>query len=140
MPGDGASNAPVSITLIGYARVSTSAQDLAAQRNALTALGVDEENIHGLTGTNRERPGLREALAAVRAGDPLVVANLDRLDRSLPDVRDIADELTRKGVALSLGGSVYDPNERDGCDADGYGRERRDLRVVLIVISTSPQK
>jgi len=45
--------------LIGYARVSTNAQDLTAQRNALRALGVDEENIHvdrGLTGTNRERP------------------------------------------------------------------------------------
>ncbi len=64
---------------IGYARVSTNDQDLTAQRNALTTLGVDEENIHvdhGLTGTNRERPGLREALAAVRAGDTLVVISV----------------------------------------------------------------
>src|SRR4051794_29212889 len=79
-----------------------------AERNALEALGVDQENLHvdhGLTGTNRERPGLREALAAVHAGDTLVIAKLDRLARSLPDARDIADELTRKGVALSLGGS-----------------------------------
>ena len=37
-----------------------------------------------------ERPGLREALAAVRSGDTLVVAKLDRLARSLPDARDIA--------------------------------------------------
>ena len=117
MPGDGALNATVRIMLIGYARVSTNAQDLTAQRNALRALGVDEENIHvdhGLTGTNRERPGLREALAAVRAGDTLVVAKLDRLARSLPDARNIADELTRKGVALSLGGSVYDPSDPVG--------------------------
>lgn len=52
---------------IGYARVSTHGQDLTAQRNALTALGVADERIyvdHGLTGTNRARPGLREALAA----------------------------------------------------------------------------
>ena len=42
-----------------------------------------------------------EALAAVRVGDTLVVAKLDRLARSLPDARDIADELTRKGVALT---------------------------------------
>jgi DNA invertase Pin-like site-specific DNA recombinase len=103
--------------LISYARVSTNAQDLMAQRNALRFLGVDEDNIHvdhGLTGTNRERPGLREALAAVRSGDTLVVAKLDRLARSLPDARDIADELTRKGVALSLGGSVYDPSDPVG--------------------------
>lgn len=103
--------------LIGYARVSTNSQDLTAQEEALRALGVEAENIHvdhGLTGTNRERPGLREALAAVRAGDTLVVAKLDRLARSLPDARDIADELTRKGVALSLGGSVYDPSDPVG--------------------------
>jgi DNA invertase Pin-like site-specific DNA recombinase len=103
--------------LIGYARVSTVDQDLTAQRSALEALGVDDQNIHvdhGMTGTNRARPGLREALAAVRAGDTLVVTKLDRLARSLPDARDIADELTRKGVALSLGGSVYDPNDPVG--------------------------
>lgn len=102
---------------IGYARVSTNEQDLTAQRNALGALRVDDENIyvdHGLTGTNRARPGLREAMAAVRGGDTLVVTKLDRLARSLPDARDIADELTRKGVSLSLGGSVNDPNDPVG--------------------------
>lgn len=103
--------------LIGYARVSTSEQDLATQQAALTALGVLPENLyvdHGLTGTNRERPGLGKALAAVRAGNTLVVTELDRLARSLPDARDIADELNRKGVALSLGGSIYDPKDPVG--------------------------
>jgi len=102
---------------IGYARVSTNGQDLTAQREGLIALGVNPENIHvdhGLTGTNRTRPGLREAMAAVRSGDTLVVTKLDRLARSLPDARDIADELTRKGVALSLGGSIYDPADPVG--------------------------
>jgi len=59
---------------IGYARVSTAGQDLTAQRDGLAALGVDPDRIyvdHGLTGTNRARPGLREALAACRAGDTL---------------------------------------------------------------------
>jgi DNA invertase Pin-like site-specific DNA recombinase len=117
MPSDGALNATVRIMLIGYARVSTNVQDLTAQRNGLRALGVDQENIHvdqGLTGTKPRTTRLREALAAVRAGDTLVVAKLDRLARSLPDARDIADELTRKGVALSLGGSVYDPSDPVG--------------------------
>ncbi|GAA4424064.1 hypothetical protein GCM10023169_20430 [Georgenia halophila] len=38
-----------------------------------------------------------------------MVTKLDRLARSLPDARDIADELTCKGVTLNLGGSLYDP-------------------------------
>jgi DNA invertase Pin-like site-specific DNA recombinase len=79
---------PVPGLLIGYARCSTDTQDLTAQRDALTALGVERERIyvdHGLTGTNRARPGLREALTACRAGDTLVVTKLDRLARSVPD-------------------------------------------------------
>ncbi|WP_165067232.1 recombinase family protein [Marisediminicola senii] len=102
---------------IGYARVSTTEQDLTVQRIGLAALGVEPDYVfvdHGLTGTNRARPGLGLALAAVRSGDTLVVTKLDRLARSLPDARDIADELTRKGVALSLGGSVYDPTDPVG--------------------------
>ena len=103
--------------LIGYARVSTDAQDLTAQRDDLQALGVELERIyvdHGLTGTHRDRPGLREALAACRAGDTLVVTKLDRLARSLPDARDIADDLTRRSIRLNLGGSIYDPTDPVG--------------------------
>lgn len=75
---------------IGYARVSTAEQDLTAQRDGLLNLGVQPDHIyvdHGLTGTSRARPGLREAMAAVRRGDILVVTKLDRLARSLPDAR-----------------------------------------------------
>ena len=103
--------------LIGYARCSTDEQDLTAQRDALAALGVTSKRIyvdHGLTGTNRERPGLREALAACRAGDTLVVAKLDRLARSLPDARDIVDELTSREVRLNIGGSLHDPTDPVG--------------------------
>ncbi|MFV0300555.1 MAG: recombinase family protein [Paracoccus sp. (in: a-proteobacteria)] len=97
---------------IGYARCSTDKQDLAAQQAALAALGVASDRIytdHGLTGTNRERPGLAQALAAVRAGDTFVVPKLDRLARSIPDARAIADELESRDVKLALGNSVYDP-------------------------------
>jgi DNA invertase Pin-like site-specific DNA recombinase len=103
--------------LIGYARCSTDTQDMTAQRDALRGLGVGAERIyvdHGLTGTNRERPGLREALAACRAGDTLVVTKLDRLARSVPDARAIAEELTTHRVSLSLGGSIYDPTDAVG--------------------------
>jgi DNA invertase Pin-like site-specific DNA recombinase len=69
---------------------------------------------HGLTGTNRARPGLREALAACRAGDTLVVTKLDRLARSLTDARNIVEELTTAGIKLNIGGSVHDPTDRVG--------------------------
>ena len=104
-------------TLIGYARCSTDKQDLAAQQAALIELGVQPDRIYtdrGLTGTNRSRPGLDQAIAAVRAGDTLVVAKLDRLARSVPDARDIADSLMARGVKLALGGSVYDPTDPMG--------------------------
>ena len=64
--------------------------------------------------TNRERPGLGQALAAVRAGDTLVVPKLDRLARSVPDPRDIGDFLVACGVKLSLGGTLYDPADPMG--------------------------
>ena len=62
-----------------------------------------ELNYPAVTGANRARPELARAVARVGRGDILVVARIDRLARSLPDARDIADELTTKGVALSLG-------------------------------------
>lgn len=102
---------------IGYARCSTDKQDLAVQRAALLELDVAEDRIytdHGLTGTNRERPGLAQALAAVREGDTLVVPKLDRLARSVPDAWAIADELERRGVKLALGTSVHDPTDPMG--------------------------
>ncbi|GKT21313.1 recombinase family protein [Acidovorax sp. SUPP3334] len=104
-------------TLIGYARCSTDKQDLAAQQGALVELGVAPDRIytdHGLTGTHRSRPGLDQALAAVRRGDTLVVPKLDRLARSVPDARDIADSLVARGVKLALGSSVYDPTDPMG--------------------------
>jgi DNA invertase Pin-like site-specific DNA recombinase len=107
----------MSALMIGYARVSTDAQDLTAQRTALLGLGVAVDRVyvdHGLTGTNRDRPGLAAALAAVRTGDTFVVTKLDRLARSLPDARQIIDELTRAGVTLSLGGQRHDPSDPVG--------------------------
>ena len=98
---------PMTATLIGYARCSTDRQEL----------GVVEDRIytdHGLTGTNRARPGLDQALAAVRAGDTLVVPKLDRLARSVPDARAIADQLQERGVKLALGPALYDPGDPMG--------------------------
>jgi DNA invertase Pin-like site-specific DNA recombinase len=59
----------MSRTLIGYARCSTEAQELTAPRQQLDELGCHDNRLyldHGLTDTNRKRPGLDQALAAVR--------------------------------------------------------------------------
>ena len=104
-------------TLIGYARCSTDEQDLTAQRQTPLALGVPPDRFyidHGVSGTKRERPGLDQALAAARTGDTLVVPKLDRLARSVPDARDIGDTLAQRGVVLSLGGRIYDPDDPMG--------------------------
>jgi len=98
-------------TKIGYARCSTDVQDLTAQRQQLLSLGVGEDRIytdHGLSGRKRDRPGLDQALAAVREEDTFVVSKLDRLARSVPDALDILSQLSERRVRFALGGSVYD--------------------------------
>jgi DNA invertase Pin-like site-specific DNA recombinase len=68
--------------LVGYTRCPRINKTLTAQRDGLLGLGVEAERIYadyGLSGTNREWPGLREALAACRAGDTIVVTKLDPL-------------------------------------------------------------
>lgn len=104
-------------TTIGYARCSTYKQDLVAQRALLEQFGVAPDRIytdHGFTGSTRTRPGLDQALAAVRSGDTLVVTKLDRLARSVLDARRIADALVNRGVKLALGNSIYDPTDPMG--------------------------
>jgi DNA invertase Pin-like site-specific DNA recombinase len=99
---------------IGYARVSTSQQDLTDQLDAVETLGVGYPHTcvdHGLTGSGRARPGLTKALAAGRADDRLVVAKLFPPGRSTRDAHGIATEFADKGVALSLGGRVYEPTD-----------------------------
>ena len=108
---------PTSPMLIGYARCSTDGQDLAAQEGILAGLGVAQDRLYtdrGFTGTSRARPGLDQALAALRTGDTLVVPKLDRLARSVPDARAIADGLAARGVRLQLGAAVHDPTDPMG--------------------------
>ncbi len=99
---------------VGYARVSTNEQDEQTQRDFLLAAGVDEDRIYsdvGFTGKNAQREGLRQALAAVRDGDTLVVPKMDRLARNVEDTLQIVRELTERGVIFQMGHTVYDPHD-----------------------------
>jgi DNA invertase Pin-like site-specific DNA recombinase len=67
----------------GYARVSTTEQDEALQRDALDAAGVDRLYVDHASGATDSRPGLDEMLGQPRPGDTVVIWRLDRLGRSL---------------------------------------------------------
>ena len=69
---------------------------------------------HGLTSTTRARPGLDQVLAAMCEGDTLVVPKVDRLPRSVPDARGLADQLMERGVKLALGRALYGPDDPMG--------------------------
>ena len=89
------------MAIYGYARVSTTDQDLGLQRDALRAAGCEIIREEKVSGTKREgRQELATLLQFLREGDTLVVTRLDRLARSMDDLSSIARELQEKGVAL----------------------------------------
>lgn len=79
--------------LLGYARVSTSEQDIAAQVAALQAAGCERLYHEKVSGGRWDRPELHRLLDHLRKGDVLVVWKLDRLSRSLRDVLTIMEQL-----------------------------------------------
>ena len=88
------------MTLVGYARVSTTEQSLAPQTDALRAAGCETIFEDCASGARAERPGLTEALAHVRRGDTLVVWKLDRLGRSMAHLIETVRMLEDRGVGF----------------------------------------
>lgn len=89
------------MAVVGYARVSSVGQSLEVQLDQLKAAGCEEIFAEKKTGTTKEgREQLDLALKFVRKGDVFVVCRLDRLARSITDLRLIVDQLDAKGVAF----------------------------------------
>jgi DNA invertase Pin-like site-specific DNA recombinase len=88
--------------LIGYARVSTADQSLDLQLDALRQCGAERVFSDVASGKRDNRPGLTEALAALKAGDVLVVWKLDRLGRSLKHLVETVAGLQERGVGLKV--------------------------------------
>lgn len=90
--------------VIGYARVSTTAQSLDAQTNALRDAGVDPDRIYSdkLSGVLKRaaRPGLTALLDYARPGDVIVVAGVDRLGRDASEVMTTVKTLADKGIVI----------------------------------------
>src|SRR6266545_6082470 len=85
---------------IGYARISTTDQNLNLQRDALTQAGCSKIFTDTISGAKADRPGLAQALEFARDGDVLVVWKLDRLGRSLRDLITTITTLHENGVGF----------------------------------------
>jgi len=99
---------------IGYQRVSTVDQNTARQ---LDGVELDKVFIDKASGKDTNRPELGRALDYVRDGDTLVVHSMDRLARSLVDLRRTVDELTQRGVQVRFvkEGLTFSSDESDPC-------------------------
>lgn len=100
--------------LIGYARVSTKAQDTDRQERDLLAAGVRRDDLyvdHGVSGAKASRVALERATKALHDGDTLVITTLDRLGRSTVNMLKLAEEIRTQGAGLrvlNLGGGDVD--------------------------------
>jgi DNA invertase Pin-like site-specific DNA recombinase len=86
--------------LVGYARVSTSGQNLDRQILALQEAGCIRVFADKLSGKDASRPELAACLDYLRSGDTLVVVSLDRLSRSLQDLITTVTGLRRGGTGF----------------------------------------
>ena len=87
--------------ILGYARVSTSDQDVAGQSMRLMQAGALRVFTDVRSGRSMDRPGLTELLAYARAGDTLAVVRLDRLGRSLAELLATVTLLKERGSRCS---------------------------------------
>ena len=101
--------------IYGYARVSTDGQSVAAQIAALNAAGARKVFREVASGAKTERAQLRKAIAALEAGDVLMVTRLDRLARSTRDLLNtLAAISSRKAGFRSLADAWADTTTSHG--------------------------
>lgn len=101
--------------LIGYARVSSLGQSLELQQQQLDDVGCEKVFREKRSGTSTQgRQELQRALEFAREGDVFVVTRLDRLARSLVDLRALVDGLTAKGVGFRCLQQALDTTTSEG--------------------------
>jgi len=86
--------------IVGYARVSTDGQTLDAQQAALAAAGAERVYSEKISGAVSDRKALAKAIAALDAGDVLLVTRLDRLARSTRDLLNMLDAVAKAGAGF----------------------------------------
>jgi DNA invertase Pin-like site-specific DNA recombinase len=101
--------------IIGYARVSTDGQSLDSQQASLKAAGAERIFAEKISGAITDRKALGKAIAALGAGDILLVTRLDRLARSTRDLLNVLDAVSRAGAKFkSLADSWADTTTPHG--------------------------
>jgi DNA invertase Pin-like site-specific DNA recombinase len=83
---------------IGYARVSSEDQNLTLQLDALKNAECDQVFQDQMSGTRADRPGLKDALSHLRAGDTFLVWKLDRLGRGVKGLVDLVADLEKREI------------------------------------------
>lgn len=93
---------------LGYARVSTTHQDLDRQIDALTKHGIPTDRLYvdKKTGATVDRDGLRTVLDYARAGDTITACTLDRFGRNLRECLNLVHDLRERGIGLR---TLHDP-------------------------------
>jgi DNA invertase Pin-like site-specific DNA recombinase len=111
------------MTIIGYARVSTTDQDLSIQEAALRAAGCEAIRAEKRSGTSTQgREELRIVLDFLRPGDALMVTRIDRLARSIGDLQDIVRTVKARGASLKATEQPIDTGTAAGkCFLDMLG-------------------
>ena len=111
------------MTIIGYARVSTTDQDLSIQETALKAAGCEVIRAEKRSGTTTAgRDELRTVLEFLRNGDVLMVTRIDRLARSIGDLQDIVRTVKSLGASLKATEQPIDTSTAAGkCFLDMLG-------------------
>lgn len=103
------------MAIYGYARVSTTDQDLTIQEEALRKAGCSVIRAEKVSGTSLNgRTELQTLLAFLRPGDTLIVTRIDRLARSLRDLQNLVADLKARGVHLKATEQPIDTSSAAG--------------------------
>lgn len=104
------------MTIYGYSRVSTSKQELATQTGKLKQAGATVIYSEKKTGTKKNgRTQLNELLSALNEGDIVIVTKIDRLARSIVDLKELVQSILDKGASITFidNSLTFEPNKKD---------------------------
>lgn len=85
---------------LGYARVSTDAQNLDRQLDALRHYGIDKLYCEKMSGTKKNRPELDRMMSEIDDGDTVVIESLSRLGRSVKNLAELMEVFNSRNIRL----------------------------------------